>query len=62
MWKTFVATIGIVNLRLVLDVEVQAGNCSAAKYTSLGLFDFLDSLPHEKRARCLRSFFSGGGR
>jgi len=44
----------IANLRLVLDVEVQAGNRSAAKYTSPGLFDFLDSLPHESRPRFVR--------
>ena len=35
----------IANLRLVLDVEVQAGNRSAASYTSPGLFTFIDSLP-----------------
>jgi len=35
----------VANLRLVLDVEVQAGNRTAAKYTSPGLFSFLDALP-----------------
>lgn len=44
----------IANLRLVLDVEVQAGNHTAAKYTSPGLFDFLDFLPREKWPRFLR--------
>jgi hypothetical protein len=38
----------IANLRLVLDVEVQPGNRTAAKYTSPGLFAFFDSLPRER--------------
>lgn len=37
----------VANLRLVLDVEVQAGNKTAAKYTSPAFFTFLDSLPPE---------------
>ena len=44
----------IANLRLVLDVELQAGNRTAAKYTSPALFAFLDSLPRERRPRFLR--------
>ena len=44
----------IANLRLVLDVEVQAGNRTAAKYTSPELFAFLDSLPRERWPRFLR--------
>lgn len=44
----------IANLRLVLDVEVQAGNRSAASYTSPGLFTFIDSLPPELRPRFAR--------
>lgn len=35
----------IANIRLMLDVEVRAGNENAAKYTAPGLWDFLDKLP-----------------
>jgi hypothetical protein len=35
----------IANLRLVLDVEVQAGNQTASKYSSLGLWELLGRLP-----------------
>jgi hypothetical protein len=45
----------VANLRLVLDVELQPGNQTAAKYTSPGLFAFLDSLPRELRP----AFFRG---
>ena len=44
----------IANLRLVLDVELQPGNQSAAKYTRPGLFQFLDSLPVASRPWLLR--------
>lgn len=37
------------NLRLVLDVEVQAGNKTAAVYTRPGLMSFLGSLPPQCR-------------
>jgi len=33
------------NLRLVLDVEIQAGNKTAAKYSAPGLWDLLDRIP-----------------
>jgi len=36
------------NVRLVLDVEVQAGNRTAGLYTRPGLFAWLDDLPREK--------------
>ena len=45
----------IANLRLVLDVEVQAGNRTAAKYTNPALFSFLDSLPRERWPRFMRA-------
>jgi len=35
----------IANLRLVLDVEVQAGNQTASKYSSPGLWELLGRLP-----------------
>jgi len=37
----------IANLRLILDVEVQAGNQSAAAYSAPGLWTLLDRLPRE---------------
>jgi hypothetical protein len=37
----------VANLRLVLDVEVQAGNKTASKYTSPSFFAFLDTFPPE---------------
>lgn len=40
--------------RLVLDVEVQPGNQTAAHYTSPGLFARLDGLPPAARPRLLR--------
>jgi hypothetical protein len=39
----------VANLRLVLDVEVRAGNQTASKYTSPSFFTFLDALPPELR-------------
>jgi hypothetical protein len=39
----------LANLRLVLDVEVQPGNQTAAKYTSPSFFAFLDRLSPEQR-------------
>jgi hypothetical protein len=39
----------LANLRLVLDVEVQPGNQTAAKYTSPSFFAFLDTLSPEQR-------------
>jgi hypothetical protein len=42
------------NVRLVLDVEVQAGNRTAALYTRPGLFAFLDRLPREQWPAFLR--------
>lgn len=44
----------LANLRLVLDVEVQPGNQTAAKYTSPGFFGFLDSLPSPLRPAFVR--------
>ena len=35
----------IANLRLILDVEVQAGNQSASSYSAPGLWSLLDRLP-----------------
>jgi len=50
----------IANLRLVLDVEVQAGNRSASKYTSPGLFAFLDSLARERWPKFVRGDIAFG--
>ena len=50
----------IANLRLVLDVEVQAGNKSASKYTSPGLFAFLDSIPRERWPEFVRGDIAFG--
>ena len=35
----------IANLRLILEVEVQAGNQSAAKYSAPGLWTLLERIP-----------------
>jgi len=37
----------VANARLVLDVEVRAGNQTASKYTSPSFFSFLDALPRD---------------
>lgn len=50
----------VANLRLVLDVEIQPGNRSAAKYTRSGLFDLLDSLPEGARPWLLRGDIAFG--
>jgi hypothetical protein len=44
----------IANIRLILDVEIKAGNENAAKYTAPELWDFLDSLPKTHRPKFLR--------
>lgn len=44
----------VANLRLVLDVELQPGNRTAAKYTSPGFFAFLDGLPADLRPAFVR--------
>ena len=50
----------LANLRLVLDVEVQAGNKTAAKHTSPSFFAFLDGLPRELRPAFVRGDCSYG--
>ncbi len=50
----------IANLRLVLDVEVQAGNRSAGSYGRPGLVALLDSLPVRARPFCIRGDVSYG--
>jgi len=40
--------------RIVLDVEVEAGNHTASAYTAPGLFAFIDGLSKEQRPRMLR--------
>lgn len=45
----------IANLRLVLDVEVQPGNCTASLYSAPGLWELLDRLPQD----CLPTFIRG---
>jgi len=47
-------------VRLVLDVEVQAGNRTAAVYTRPGLFRFLDSLGRERWPRFVRGDIAFG--
>jgi len=42
------------NIRMVLDMEVQAGNQTAPLYAQPGLWEFLDGLPKEKRPLFLR--------
>jgi hypothetical protein len=41
-------------LRLVLDVNVEAGNQSQANTTLPGLVELLDRMPADKRPRCVR--------
>lgn len=41
-------------LRLVLDVNVEAGNASQANTTLPGLLELLDRMPADKRPRCVR--------
>lgn len=45
----------VANLRLVLDVEVQPGNCTASMYSAPGLWELLDRLPRD----CWPSFIRG---
>lgn len=47
-------TFSIANLRLILDVEVQAGNQMAASYTSPDLWALLDRLPPHQRPAFIR--------
>jgi Transposase DDE domain group 1 len=47
-------TFSIANLRLILDVEVQAGNEMAASYTSPDLWSLLESLPQEQWPEFIR--------
>jgi hypothetical protein len=42
------------NIRLVLDVEVQAGNQTASSYAQPGLWKFLDRLPADKQPDFIR--------
>ncbi|MDP1573366.1 MAG: transposase [Coxiellaceae bacterium] len=44
----------IANLRLILDVEVQAGNQSASSYSAPGLWSLLDRIPQEHRPAFIR--------
>jgi len=44
----------IANIRLILDVEVQAGNKNASKYTAPGLWTFLNALPESHRPAFIR--------
>ena len=44
----------IANLRIVLDVEVQAGNQTASSYAQPELWEFLDGLPEPSRPAFLR--------
>ena len=37
----------IANVRLILEVEVQAGNKSSSTYTAPGLWNLLDRIPHD---------------
>lgn len=47
-------TFSIANLRLILDVEVQAGNEMAASYTAPSLWSLLDRLPREQWPEFIR--------
>lgn len=47
-------TFSIANLRLILDVEVQAGNEMAASYTAPSLWSLLDRLPREEWPEFIR--------
>jgi len=42
------------NVRLVMDVEVQAGNQTAASYAQPGLWELLDELPPQSQPRFVR--------
>ncbi len=44
----------IANLRLVMEVEVQAGNQTAASYAQPGLWELLDELPRQSRPQFVR--------
>lgn len=44
----------IANLRLVLDVEVQAGNLSKSKHSMPGLLSLLDHLPEDGKSQFIR--------
>ena len=44
----------VANIRLVLDVEVQAGNQSSARHSAGGLLDILNSLDRTQRPRFVR--------
>ena len=44
----------IANLRLILDVEVQAGNQSASSYSAPGLWSLLDRIPPAHRPAFIR--------
>jgi hypothetical protein len=44
----------LANLRLVMDVEVQAGNQTAASYAQPGLWELLDELPKQSQPRFVR--------
>ena len=44
----------IANIRMILDVEVMAGNESASSHTMPHLFNWLDALPPEKRPYLIR--------
>ncbi len=44
----------IAGLRLILDVEVQAGNQSASKYSAPGLWELLARLPRAHWPLCIR--------
>ncbi|HEY6340897.1 MAG TPA: hypothetical protein VIY49_05350, partial [Bryobacteraceae bacterium] len=44
----------LANLRMVLEVEVQAGNQSAASYAQPELWAFVDGLPEASRPAFLR--------
>ena len=44
----------IANVRLVMDVEVQAGNQTAASYAQPGLWELLDELPAQSRPQFVR--------
>ncbi|MFV0276216.1 MAG: transposase [Parahaliea sp.] len=45
----------IANLRLILDVEVQPGNCTSSMHSSPGLWELLDRLPRD----CWPTFIRG---
>ncbi len=44
----------IANIRLILDVEVMAGNENAAKYTAPGLWDFFEKTPRTHWPKFIR--------